>query len=179
MPFMRGRQRRNSRPYEPARQRPGPFEYRAELAVPLGPAEASALVEMLRTVDRIVRTASHPTSPGFADDLADVLLTDAGTASALGHQTVPLLVRHLDEVDHAVRNVEQHAPDSPDLAPFRCMRDKLRALSGAARIKGWTATAQHVGGFGALANCVWTDDAPFAAQASLPHLIDAPDRSQR
>lgn len=176
MPFFPGRRRNNGLP-EPVRTRPGPFEYRAEPAVPLDPSDAKALVEMLRTAARSVRAASGPASPGFADDLADVVLTDAGTASALGHQTVPLLVQHLDEVDHAVRNVEQHAPDSPGLDDFRQMRDRLRALSGAAGIKGWTAVVQHSGGFGTLANCRWNDDAPFAAQASLPHLIAGPGRT--
>lgn len=148
-------------------------------AVPLLPASATLMINALRGVETLHRQ-TNPHLAGHqrvADHLANVVLTDAGTASALGHDTVPLLIKHLTHVDSAVREAERLAPGHDATMQFRLLRDKLTALAGTARVYGWVVVVHHgtaTGGW--LPTCTWAAGCPAAQHTAMPRLVAALER---
>lgn len=157
----------------------GSPDSKAAHAVPMLPAEATALIVALRTVQTLERQANPNLAhrQGVADQLANAVLTDAGAASTLGHQTVPLLTGHLAHVDSAVRDAERLAPGHEGTLRFRLLRDKLTALIGTARVNNWWAIVHPCTDFGVwIPTCTWAAGVPDALHTAMPRLVAGLER---
>jgi hypothetical protein len=109
------------------------------LAIPLTPAEAELLVTSLREDDRLHRKHfwTHDGS-AYSRGQAAATLRMAGTAAALGHPVVPVLVQDLYMYDECVlTGLQRYAPDSRITRDFEQLLGRMHALSGMARVYRW------------------------------------------
>jgi hypothetical protein len=116
---------------------------RRELAVPLLPAEASTVIEILHMAERLPNLgrpsyAQTDSGTGYAMHLAETVLANAGIASELGQPTVPLIKLHVDQVGDAVRVLELLLADKGYAGRCRLLHAKLVAHYGVAMVNGWT-----------------------------------------
>jgi hypothetical protein len=116
---------------------------RRELAVPLLPAEATTVIEILHQAERLPDQgrpsyAQTVNGTGYAMRLAGTILANAGIASALGQPTVPLIKFHVDQVGDAVRVLEVLLADKEYASRCRLLHAKLLAHYGVAKVNGWT-----------------------------------------
>lgn len=160
----------------PAPQQPEP---RRELAVPLLPAEATKLIEILHEAERLPdldkpRYAQTSSGRGWAMHLAEIILSNAGIASTLGHDTVPLIKYHLDQVGNAVQILERLLADKDYAGQCRLLHAKLVANYGVAKVHGWTVDHDPAEGDSPLRHSEtyrWSADIPAAHDTAMPRLL--------
>lgn len=126
-----------------------------DFAVPLTPAEAAMLIELLRECDKATHRRPALQARGFdrepvivtsgylagrgatrTIDVANEIAEASGIAAALGHEYVPHTVSGLKMHEYALNDLR--AADSRRAAEFERFLVKMNVLAGVARVHGWT-----------------------------------------